>query len=147
MPDEAFADIEDEGVGIFNISKAGSFRLDLDLEGVEKSTEEIRKLVAEIEKSCPFGKAIDVEGRGEGIVWKSLERSSDPDLWFRTQTHSFTVSRTEKLPKSATAIQNRERVDIFAKAVVTEMRLEQGWEYMREMGMERTMKGVRVFLK
>jgi len=35
----------------------------------------------------------------------------------------------------------------FAKSVVGEMRLEQGWQYMEEMGIERNEKGVVAYLK
>ena len=147
MPDEDFADIEDEVVGIYNISKAGYFRLDLDVQNTAQSTEEIRKLVADVERSCPFGRVMGVEGSGEGIVWKAKERCDDPNLWFKTKADSFAVSHSEKLPKSATAIENEKRVENFAKAVVTEMRLEQGWQYMREVGLVREMRNVGAFLK
>lgn len=42
------------------------------------------------------------------------------------------VSQSDKLPASAVATENRERVENFAKAIVTEIRLEQGWDYLSQ---------------
>ena len=49
--------------------------------------------------------------------------------------------------KKEIGIEDIELVKTFAVTVVTKPRLEQRWEYLREMGAERTRKGAGTFLK
>ena len=44
-------------------------------------------------------------------------------------------------------MEKKQRAEAFAKAVVTEVRLRQGWDYLREMGLEQEMRGLGTFLK
>lgn len=53
------------------------------------------------------------------------------------------MNHSDKLPGSAVAKENRERVDNFARAIVTEIRLEQGWEYLGQ----KDTTGTGAFLK
>ncbi|KAI4127162.1 MAG: hypothetical protein LQ338_003339 [Usnochroma carphineum] len=146
VDEKKYADIHDEANGIFHISKAGDYRLDYDLDLPEVSDIAIQRWVKSIEKSCPYGVARGVQGSGEGIVWKAVDYIHDPDMWFKSKAESHTVSNSSKLSKSAIAPENREREDNFAKAVVTERRLEQGWEYLRETGVTRNLAATGRFV-
>lgn len=53
------------------------------------------------------------------------------------------MSHSASLPASAVAEENRHRIDNFAKAIVTEARLEQGWGYLGQ----KDASGLGVFLK
>ncbi|KAL9599961.1 MAG: hypothetical protein Q9179_003378 [Wetmoreana sp. 5 TL-2023] len=141
-----YFDICDEANGIFHISKAPSYRLDLNMEDIDSSEAAIQALVTDVEKTCPYGLARGVSGRGEGIVWKAVDYVQDPELWFKYKADSTAVSHSWKLPAAAVAPDNRQREDNFAAAVVTDQRLEQGWEYLRETGVDRDEAGLGKFL-
>jgi hypothetical protein len=130
VPDWEYGDICDEDARFFHISKGGFFTQELHFNNVTQTEETIRKLTDAVEDECPFAKALGVSGRGEGIVWKATNHCSDPEFWFKSKGDLLAVSQSDKLPASAVAMENRERVDNFAKAIVTENRLEQGWEYL-----------------
>ncbi|KAL8997021.1 MAG: hypothetical protein Q9169_003611 [Polycauliona sp. 2 TL-2023] len=141
-----YADIDNESKGIYHISKAGSYRLDLDTEDINSSEAAIQAMVTEVEKACPYGLARGVTGRGEGIVWKAREHLSDPEMWFKYKGDSNAVShtwktvkgsQTAKSTKTAVAAEDWGREHAFARSIVTERRLEQGLEYLAETGTAR----------
>ncbi|KAL8763858.1 MAG: hypothetical protein Q9184_000454 [Pyrenodesmia sp. 2 TL-2023] len=94
-------------------------------------------LINAIEASCPYGAARGVSGTGEGIVWKAIDYTYDPELWFKFKADSHMVSRSSKLPMAAVGPENNAREMIFAGAVVMDRRLEQDWEFLREIGVNR----------
>lgn len=144
--DEEYGDISCEEVRVFNISKAGFFHHDFQLDDVDASRAVIQALVEKVEKECPFGAALGTSGKGEGIVWKPRDFHQKSGLWFKTKGDSFAVSTSHKLPPSAVALENRKRLENFARSVVTEQRLEQGWEYLEEMKLPQDMSGIGKFL-
>ncbi|KAL8737527.1 MAG: hypothetical protein Q9181_001579 [Wetmoreana brouardii] len=141
-----YSDICDEANGIFHISKAPSYRLDLNMDDIDGSEAAIQTFVTDVEQTCPYGLARGVLGRGEGIVWKAVDYVQDPELWFKYKADSTAVSHSWRLPAAAVAPNNRQREDNFAAAVVTNQRLEQGWEYLKEIGVTRDEAGVGKFL-
>ncbi|KAK3644325.1 hypothetical protein LTR22_015235 [Elasticomyces elasticus] len=111
---------------------------------------EAKILTLGVADACPFGKAMGVDGKGEGIVWTPSRLSDLPnteDFWLKTKEEHFrsvaVPQRKEKLPESADA---REKAKAFAELNCTEGRLEQAWAYLLEMGVGRDMKGMSTFL-
>ncbi|KAL8921089.1 MAG: hypothetical protein Q9172_004211 [Xanthocarpia lactea] len=135
-----YADIYNEANGIYHVAKAGSYRVDFDMEDVDSSEAAIQAMVADVETTCPYGLSRSVTGRGEGIVWKARYHMENPDMWFKYKGDSTAVShewKNVKLSEAAVAVDNREREYNFAMSVVTERRLEQGLEYLAETGAPR----------
>ncbi|KAL9640871.1 MAG: hypothetical protein Q9164_000029 [Protoblastenia rupestris] len=131
VEDWKYADICDEDARVYHIGKAGFFNHELNLDDLRASEVRIKDVVDEVERACPFAKALGAApGQGEGIVWKATELCGDPAFWFKSKGDLLAVSNSSKLPASAVDMENRERVENFAKAVATEVRLEQGWEYL-----------------
>lgn len=130
MPDWEYGDICNEEARFFHISKAGFFTETLYFHNVAASEKTITQITDAIDKECPFGKALGVSGRGEGVVWKATKHCSDPELWFKSKGDLLAVSHSDKIPKDAVAKGNKERVKNFAQAIVTDNRLEQGWGYL-----------------
>ena len=146
VPDWDYADIEDAESRIFNIGRAGYFRHELRLDdvGLTESEAEIKRLTDEVERECPFAKQVCGEsGLGEGIVWKVVDYCGDPKYWFKSKGDEHAVSNISKTPASAVDMANRERVMNFAKAVVTENRMEQGWDLLGQ----KIINSLGVFLK
>ena len=141
-----YGDICNEANGVYNIGKYPDYRLHLDLDNIECSERAIQALVNGIDQECPYGLARGVHGRGEGIVWKATGYQQDPELWFKSKAESYAVSNSSKLPANAVARDNRDRENNFAAAVVTEGRLEQGWEYLTEMGVKKEKRATGKFV-
>ncbi|KAI4289923.1 MAG: hypothetical protein L6R35_000796 [Caloplaca aegaea] len=146
VDDTEYADIHDEANGIYNVSKAGRYRLDYDLDAPETSDVTIQNWVSDIEHLCPYGASRGVQGRGEGIVWKAANDIDNPALWFKSKAMSHTISNSSKLPNAAVAPGNRQRAENFAMAVVTGPRLEQGWEFLKETGVIRDLAATSKFV-
>ncbi|KAL8942404.1 MAG: hypothetical protein Q9216_001668 [Gyalolechia sp. 2 TL-2023] len=137
VDEKAYADICNEAHEIFNIGKIPYYRLEFDMTNSKCSELTIQTLVKQVEQTCPFGLARGIKGRGEGIVWKAIGYEQDPEMWFKSKAESYAVSNSSKLSAAAVAPDNWEREDNFATAVVTQQRLQQGWEYLREMSVTR----------
>lgn len=78
-------------------------------------------------------------GAGEGIVWACTQNNS-PRLWFKTKGASHVTPI--KPQKRESADHNGHST---LHALVTEQRLEQGIEYLREMGHPLELRSVPVF--
>lgn len=143
--DDEYGDIHNEAAGIYNISRAGFFHKVLQLESPTATAAEIDALVKDVERECPYARSFGVSGIGEGIVWKPRQHDSNPDFWFKSKGELFAVAAKPKLPANPSG--DEERIRIFAQAIVTENRMEQGWGYLREMRVARDMKGISRFLK
>ncbi|KAF2233393.1 hypothetical protein EV356DRAFT_516412 [Viridothelium virens] len=146
QPDEHYANIYDEAAGIYNISRAGFYyqTLFLNPPDNESKPEQDASFAAmqvhteEIDKHCPFAATFGLSGVGEGIVWKVRmpPLHSNPETWFKTKgrTHN-----TPTVKMSARGITDgalmTEKAAAFAEQVVTPRRLQQGFEYLREMSL------------
>lgn len=109
--------------------------------------------MAEVEKRCPFGAAMGVEGPGEGTVWTPAEGAdsvpNDPAFWIKTKVEDFEGRAARKNGKAAKPLDELEKeaaAKAFAERACHERRLEQGWDYLREVHVERDMKGMQMFL-
>jgi hypothetical protein len=153
QPDEDYADISSPEVGIHHVSRGGWFKRSVPLstkEEIEASLATLQPLADEVESECPFAKTFGKIGQGEGIVFK-------PKLWKLGENAKFwlkvkgplAMSGGMRVPKVKTeaGMQQVQLAKAFAENVVTEPRLEQGWEYLRELGVERSKEGVGTFLR
>ncbi len=143
QPECGYRDISNESASIFNVSKIGIYSLQMRMSNITAAEELIKDWTDEVEEECPFAKTLSVSGPGEGIVWRLSDYCGDPKFWFKSKGDLFTVSNSSKLPASAVDKDNRERVENFANAIVTENRLEQGWEYLDQ----KNATGTGAFLK
>ena len=56
---------------IYNIYLFKTFTIDIDFNNIAgQGTDCLREIIDEVEKCCPFGKALGAEGVGEGVVFK-----------------------------------------------------------------------------
>jgi hypothetical protein len=147
--DEDYANIYNETVGIYNISRGGFYREVLDFkdpETLEACKEKLLAHTLDVEKECPFAKSFGVSGLGEGIVWKAhYPLSQDPRFWLKTKGPEHRITHTDKLKKAKMNKDGAERAKTFAEAAVTEMRLQQTWDYLGEMGIKRDKSGIQAF--
>ncbi|RAL64438.1 hypothetical protein DID88_001914 [Monilinia fructigena] len=70
QPDEQYADIHNEPLGIFNVSRGGFFHETIVLKNPDIAFAKMQALSDAVEEECPFAKSFGIIGLGEGIVWK-----------------------------------------------------------------------------
>jgi hypothetical protein len=150
--DQDYSGISLPNHDIYNASRAGVFNATLYPEDIQRTVTEVERLAEEVAARCPFAATFDRHGEGEGLVWKLAPRqyNSNPALWFKTKGGKFKPTFFRP-PKKTTNIDTVEEKRKAAAAVAeiwcSEQRMEQGWDVLREKGVERDMKGLGEFLK
>jgi len=146
---EEYAKIHNEAAGIYNISRGGFYREVLDFkdpETLDRCKEKLMGHTMEVEKQCPFAKSFGISGIGEGIVWKAqYPLSQDPRFWLKTKGPEHAHTQTDKLKKDEMKAGASVRAKTFAEAAVGEMRLQQAWDYLGEMGIKRVKSATQAF--
>ncbi|KAL1636964.1 hypothetical protein SLS58_009571 [Diplodia intermedia] len=120
---------------------------------------EARRLTDAVHARCPFGASLGAEGPGEGIVWTPGPMRGDrelddvpnvPGFWLKTKAEDFEGGRPRRRDPNEQAPARdevKERVvEAFLRRACYQGRLEQGWDYLREMHVERDVKGLGRFL-
>ncbi|KAH9221730.1 hypothetical protein DL95DRAFT_381517 [Leptodontidium sp. 2 PMI_412] len=148
VPDEPYSDIEDIEAGIVHVSRGGFFHEVLNIDDPGPCQQKMMDLMLAVEKECPFSKSFGISGVGEGIVWKAAHPlGEDARFWLKTKGPLHRVSNTDDLKKVPPNTNEREKAKSFAEAAVTDMRLQQGWDYLGEMRIERNAKAVPRMMK
>lgn len=103
--------------------------LAIDFENPESALEALEKLTLEVENVCPVAKALGLEGLGEGIVWV-CDHPVFGQICFKTKglKHAGTKKAGNRLSIAPEVLANR---DAFTEAVLTQARLEQGFDLLR----------------
>lgn len=117
-----------DGGRIYFITDFPQWSVAIDFNDPGASLDELEALTLEVEAACPVAQAMGGEGIGEGIVWAC----KDPYYGY----HVFKVKGAKhKGTKSKRLVEIAPEVlaglDAFADAVLTESRLEQGFELLR----------------
>lgn len=115
--------------GIYNIEQFPTFKMEIDFEKPELQQNDLIDLTIKIEECCPVGKHFGFEGVGEGIVWKCDDNN---DYIFKVKGEKHSVSKVTKLAAVDTVM--LENISKFVDLAVTEQRLLQGIEKVKEMG-------------
>ncbi|KAG9230205.1 hypothetical protein BJ875DRAFT_472884 [Amylocarpus encephaloides] len=148
LPDITYGDIHHEEIGIYHVSRGGYFFDELHLADIKASKDRLQIPTREVERECPFAKSFGLHGIGEGIVWKAEHPlGSDARFWIKTKGPLHRVTDTQKLGLDEKRMGGKKKALEFAKAAVTEGRMEQGWEYLIEMGKPRDRTSTGEFLK
>ena len=101
-----------------------------------------------IENECPVAKRFGVSGIGEGLVCECyyVDETTNRDHLkrFKVKGEKHSVSRVKTLvPLDVEKVAS---IAAFGDKVLTEARLQQGLDYLREMGHELSMKSTGAFL-
>ncbi|KAH8596203.1 hypothetical protein B0O99DRAFT_621254 [Bisporella sp. PMI_857] len=147
LPDEPYSKICDEAAGIYNISRGGFYKTIIDITSnktLNASMEILQAYTLDVERSCPFAETFGISGNGEGVVWKTEHPlSEDARLWFKTKSPLYNCrKRLEKLQSDNPKV----RAKAFAESTVTEARLDQGFHYLLEIGIDANEKAAVKFV-
>lgn len=134
---------------IFNISRVPNYTIFLDINNPNNTTMKLKSITDSIEKECPWAKSFGVNGIGEGCVWKFTEPElNNSKFWFKVKGDKHTTSKVTTLKElSPNELENLKNVQIFVEKAVTNNRLEQGLDYLREINVAPILKNISVYLK
>lgn len=114
---------------------------------------ELSELTLKVEEQCPFAKHFGFEGIGEGIVWKNktifshfvnfetqdgkhIQGECGLDLFelaFKVKGEKHSSSKVKTIKQLAPAdIERIKKVEDFVEYVLTDSRLNQGFEYIKQ---------------
>lgn len=150
--DEEYSNISLPDHDIYNASRAGIFHTTLHPDDYESTVSEVEHMTEEVAAHCPFAATFGISGLGEGIVWKPVPRqyNGDTSLWFKSKGGKFkpTYFRIPRQNEGTDANKERRKTAAaMAVAWCSQQRLEQGWDVLREKGVERDVKALGDFLK
>ncbi len=143
----ALGDCHDE-VGIYSVFDIETWRMTIDFSSrpsIEAGIEKANAIVEVVEKACPWGRRFGVEGIGEGVVWTPVgEHWGKSWLYWKAKGEAH---KKVKGPKVTLDPAVAASIDDFVDHAVTENRLEQGLEYLAEMGHVLEMRSTGKFLQ
>ncbi len=133
--------IEEEG--IYNILQFKTYSIDVDFNEPESIQNKIIELTIEVENECPVGKYFGIEGIGEGIVFEYLNENERYVFKSKGGLHS-----SSKNKKPATVdTEEIENLEAFIEYAVTENRLNQGIDKMKELNISIETKSTGDYLR
>jgi len=133
--------------GIHNILEIPQYHVVVDFKNPEDVIDELTKLTLEVEAECPWAKHFGMTGIGEGIVWTCDERPDDSDMWFKTKGEKHSGKSRSKKKVATIDPQKVENINQCVDIILTEGRLNQGFEHLAEKGLELEMKNMGKYLK
>ncbi len=132
-----------------NVWKYGAVNLEVDLNNLSKFSKEAESLIEIVEKQCPIGKHLGLEGSGEGFVFHSddkslVDQSGNPIKFkIKSKAHSDTDSKVA-VPVDQEKLDS---IEAFANYAVTDVRCSKGIDYMNEMGHKVSFENIAHYLK
>lgn len=127
----------ERGDRIGTVRDAGVWNLTInfsDPADVASKLAEAEALTTAVGNQCPYGTLYNLEGAGEGIVWRPLgQYKGREDLFWKLKTEAHqgrSKPPRAKRPEVATDVQDA--INDFVDATVTENRLSQGLDVMEQ---------------
>jgi len=136
------ANFRDPDNQVFNINDFQTFKVSVDFNYPEIAQNEFVKLVNEVEQECPVGKAFNVSGTGEGIVWTG--HYEGVRHVFKTKGEKHSVTKVKKI--ASVDIEKVKSIKEFVEYAATENRLNQAIAEVFE-GKEPEIKQMGDFLR
>lgn len=138
--------VSDPANRIFNIMDFPTYQCMIDFNRPEDIQNTLITHTEAVEQECPVGKHFGVSGVGEGVVWQSI----DPMYWspkftFKVKGEKHSASKVKTL--AAVDVEKLESLRELIDSVVSENRLNQGIDYLKEQGLEPIDKNTGIFLK
>jgi hypothetical protein len=120
-----------------------TYDLEIDMSYPQLSQNDLVLITQEVEKCCPVAKTFGVNGVGEGVVWRCTNEGFN-DLVFKVKGQEHSVTNVTTLASVDTEKVNSTYE--FIEKVVTENRLKQGPDYLKEQHLDVNRQNISVFL-
>lgn len=128
---------------IYDIHQFPTYQVSIDFNQPEMVQNKLIELTIEVENECPVGKYFGVSGVGEGIVFSA--NYNGKRLTFKSKGERHAVSKVKTL--NSIDVESLESMNEFVNYAVTENRLKQGLEKLKEMQLPITEKSTGDFLR
>lgn len=129
---------------IYSITQFYNKAIELDLNAPDAIIETLLEECANVENECPVAKQLGVSGIGEGIVLKTIVDGITYRFKVKGEKHS--QSKVQKLVANVDDIVV-ESMTKFVEDTVTDNRVQQGIDYLKEQGLELSPKSTGPFMK
>ena len=130
-----------ESIRFYPVETFGVYNVQLDLDNVHLAQQEVKDLTINVENECPVGKYFGVSGTGEGIVFTDETKQYS----FKSKGEKHSVSKVKVIAN--VDIEKINKIKDFVDYSVTENRLNQGIEYLKEMNKELDISSMGDFLR
>lgn len=130
-----------ESIRFYPIETFGIYNVELDLDNVHLAQQEIKNITIAIENECPVGKYFGISGIGEGVVFTDETRTYS----FKSKGEKHSVSKVKTIAN--VDVEKIKKIQDFIDYAVTENRLNQGIEYLKEMNKELDISSIGDFLR
>ena len=130
-----------ESIRFYPIETFGIYNVELDLDNVHLAQQEIKNITIAIENECPVGKYFGISGIGEGVVFTDETRTYS----FKSKGEKHSVSKVKTMAN--VDVEKIKKIQDFIDYAVTENRLNQGIEYLKEMNKELDILSIGDFLR
>lgn len=144
LPIEDFSQLKMEENRVFNILQFEHFYLDIDFNEPELVQNKLVELTQKVENECPVGKYFEVSGIGEGIVWETILSTGERYI-FKVKGPKHSSSKVKKLAE--VDVEQVNSIKEFVEYAVTENRLSQGVDKMRELGIPLVIESTGEYLR
>jgi len=122
---------------VYRISRVPTYELTadfLDRVSIQAALEKSENLAKQVGDCCPWAKLFDIEGLGEGIVWKPIGKyAGKTDLFFKSKDDRH-KNVNETKTKATIDLAVLENIQSFVAFAVTDNRLNQGIEELKAAG-------------
>lgn len=141
--DGVWTDIQksDSTQNIYHINEFPTWTIQIDFNSPESVQNQLVTITEQVEKECPVGKHFGFSGIGEGVVWTT----SDRRYCFKVKGEKHSVTKVKTL--AAVDAELVESMNEFVNNVLTEERLKQGIEKLKEMELEVSQKSTGEYLR
>lgn len=131
---------------IYSIQDFQTFEIEIDFANPQDVQNQLIAITEQVEKECPVGKSFGVSGVGEGIVYTCTHPDyTDSRFIFKVKGEKHSVSKVRTL--ASVDMEKVESIKEFINMVVTENRLNQGLNYLREQKLDNDIKNTGTFLR
>lgn len=135
---------------IYSIADAPQWQIELDFgnrTALERAAQEVEAATVEVDARCPWAARFGIDGAGEGLVWHPLaEHFGDSDLFFKSKGERHQVVARVRIDRAALDPEQLANVAAFVAYALTEPRLAQGLEFLREQDLRVEMPNLGRFL-
>lgn len=130
-----------ESIRFYPIETFGVYNVELDLDNVHLAQQEIKNITIAIENECPVGKYFGISGIGDGVVFTDETKNYS----FKSKGEKHSVSKVKTIAN--VDVEKIKKIQDFIDYAVTENRLNQGIEYLKEMNKELDISSIGDFLR
>lgn len=126
---------------IFHVKQFPHWTMEIDFNNPALSQNRLVDLTNMVEEECPVAKHFDVIGVGEGIVWSTQDRR----FCFKVKGEKHSVTKVKTLAEVDVEMVNG--VNEFVEYAVTDARLQQGLDVLKQRGLVVDQRATGDFLK